>query len=112
MMVPRIAGFKCCHSPAPLVTDTKSWPRNTPDTPEMPKSFSAKGLSKASAALRYSRVEPGRTGLPGMNFRVAGLGVASVWINMVEFLTRIYRPVWNRFKVRMQPDAGFRAGKP
>ena len=33
MIAPRMAGFRCCHSPPLLVTDTKSEPRNTPVTP-------------------------------------------------------------------------------
>ena len=30
----------------------------------------------------FARSSPGSTGLPGMNLSVAGLGVASVWMNM------------------------------
>ena len=36
MIAPRIAGLRSCHScSAPLVTVTKSEPKNTPDTPSI-----------------------------------------------------------------------------
>jgi hypothetical protein len=61
-----------------LETVMKTWPRKMPETFCTENRRWASGESAASSAARYSRVEPGSTGLPGMNFRVAGLGVASV----------------------------------
>src|SRR4030095_2416025 len=62
---------------------TKSWPRKTPETPSIAKMRDASGETPASSALRKSRVSPGSTSRPGKNFRVAGLGVSSVWMNIL-----------------------------
>ena len=97
MMRPRIAGFKCCHSPSDLVTVMKSWPKNTPLPRERKEPLGKRRIS-ASSAWRYSRVPPGTTGWPGMNFKVAGLGVASVWMNIVNSVPQ-NRPFAARFKV-------------
>ena len=43
MMAPRMAGFRCCHSPSPLVTLMKSVPKNTPLTPSISNSRAASG---------------------------------------------------------------------
>src|SRR5262252_1939470 len=82
MMAPRIAGLMCCHSASDFVTVMKSLPRNTPATPGTPNSRSASGDFAASAALGMSRTPSGNTGRPGRNFKVAGFGVASVWMNI------------------------------
>src|SRR5262249_52191525 len=82
MMAPRIAGLSCCHSPSLLVTVMKSEPKNTPLIPFMPNSRSARGELAAALGSRMSRVPEARTVRPGRNLRVAGLGVASVWMNI------------------------------
>src|SRR5216684_476812 len=87
MMAPRIAGLICCHSASDFVTVMKSLPRNTPATPGTPNSRSARGDFAASAALGMSRTPSGNTGRPGRNFRVAGFGVASVWMNISKIST-------------------------
>src|SRR5258708_6492496 len=87
MMAPRIAGLICCHSVSDFVTVMKSLPRNTPATPGTPNSRSARGDFAASAALGMSRTPSGNTGRPGRNFRVAGFGVASVWMNILKVST-------------------------
>src|SRR5215467_326532 len=87
MMAPRIAGLICCHSASDFVTVMKSLPRNTPATPGTPNSRSARGDFDASAAFGISRTPSGSTGRPGRNFRVAGFGVASVWMNIAKIST-------------------------
>src|SRR5215212_4266166 len=82
MITPRIAGLSCGHSAADLVTVMKSEPRNTPLTPWMSNSRSASGDWAASALSRISSVPEGSTVRPGRNFKVAGLGVTSVWMNI------------------------------
>ena len=82
MMAPRMAGFRCCHSPSPLVTLMKSVPKNTPLTPSISNSRAASGDALLVSGSRNSNVPWSSTGRPGMNFRVAGFGVASVWMNM------------------------------
>ena len=83
MMAPRMAGLMCCHSsPSPLVTEMKSEPRNTPVTPSTSNRRCASGEVVASDLARKSTVPSPSTVLPGMNLRVAGLGVGSVWMNM------------------------------
>src|SRR5215475_2856132 len=82
MMAPRIAGLSCCHSPSPLVTAMKSEPKNTPDTPVMPKRRSASGDWEADSLSRISSVPLASTDRPGRNLSVAGFGVGSVWMNM------------------------------
>src|ERR1700744_4562297 len=77
-----MAGLTCCQSLSALVTVKKSEPENTLVTPATPNSFSASGERAAASRLTNSMVPLSRTVRPGMNFRVAGLGVASVWINM------------------------------
>src|ERR1043166_1044034 len=83
MIAPRIAGLSCGHSPSALVTVMKSEPRNTPPTPWMSNSRSASGDCAASALLGMSSVPLASTVRPGRNLSVAGLGVASVWMNIV-----------------------------
>jgi hypothetical protein len=86
MMAPSTAGLMCGHSTRSFVTVTKSWPRKTPETPSTAKTRSASGDTRASSAVRKSRVPFGRTVRPGMNFSVAGFGVSSVWMNIVSVL--------------------------
>src|SRR5215468_10214187 len=82
-MAPRIAGLSCCQSPSALVTVTKSEPKNTPVTSGTSNRRAASGERWAVSRLENSIVPLSSTMRPGMNFRVAGLGVASVWMNMV-----------------------------
>src|SRR5437588_2975942 len=82
MMAPRIAGLSCCHSPAVLVTATKSEPKNTPEIPAISNRRSASGDWAAASLSRMSSVPLVSTGRPGRNLSVAGLGVGSVWMNM------------------------------
>src|SRR3954469_2267102 len=82
MMAPRIAGFMCCQSLPSLVTVTKAEPKNPLATPGTLNSFSASGERAAASRLVNSIVPLSSTVRPGMNFKVAGLGVASVWMNM------------------------------
>jgi hypothetical protein len=65
-----------------LVTEMKSEPRNTPRTPLMSNSREASGEARASPLSVKSAVPSASTDFPGMNFSVAGLGVASVWMNI------------------------------
>src|SRR5436190_1386143 len=92
MMAPRIAGLSCCHSPLSLVTEMKSDPKNTPLTPPISNSRSASGDCAAAALSRMSRVPWDRTARPGRNLSAAGLGVGSVWMNMVGSLPRVQGP--------------------
>src|SRR5262249_45000583 len=82
MMAPRIAGLSCCHSPAVLVTATKSEPKNTPQIPGISNRRSASGDWAAASLSRMSSVPLVSTGRPGRNLSVAGFGVGSVWMNM------------------------------
>src|SRR5947209_4449431 len=82
IIAPRIAGVRCCQSPPALVTATKSEPRNTPATPGIANRCSASGDWVADCASRMSSVPLASTVRPGRNLRVAGFGVASVWMNM------------------------------
>src|SRR3546814_3674886 len=66
-----------------LVTVTKSAPRNTPSTPGTVNRRLASGEASASAAAMKLTLASGSTSRPGRNFRVAGFGVVSVWINMI-----------------------------
>jgi hypothetical protein len=50
----------------------------------MANTRSASGDTRASSGLRKSRGPSGSTARPGMNFSVAGLGVSSVWMNIVK----------------------------
>src|SRR4051812_45507557 len=85
MMAPRLSGLSGCQSrDASLVTVMKSEPRNTAVTPAMPNRRCASGERPASAALVKVAVPWGMTARPGRNLRVAGLGVVSVWMNIVE----------------------------
>ena len=70
------------QSASSLVTEMKSEPRNTPVTPGSANSAEASGETAAASAVRKSRGSPTSTSRPGRNFRVAGLGVASVWMNI------------------------------
>ena len=78
---PSTAGLSWLHSPALLVTEMKSGVKNTPPTPGSSISALASGEASASAASRASNVPDSSTGRPGRNLSVAGLGVASVWMN-------------------------------
>ncbi len=78
---PSTAGLSWLHSPSRLVTEMNSGAKNTPPTPGSSSSALASGEASASAASRASNVPDSSTGRPGRNLRVAGLGVASVWMN-------------------------------
>src|SRR5258705_4341394 len=86
MMAPRIAGFRCRQSPSRLVTVTKSEPKKTRSTSGMAKSRTASGERLQAAASGKSTVPSLMTSRPGRNFKVAGLGVVSVWMNMGQIL--------------------------
>src|SRR4029078_4416982 len=94
MMAPRIAGLSCCHSPPVLVTAMKSDPKNTAPTLATSNSLAASGDCAAASVVVVSRVPVSSTARPGRNFSVAGLGVASVWMN-IEIA-----PCLNGFKAR------------
>lgn len=51
-------------------------------TPSMANSFLASGEAMASRALVKLLLPPSNTFCPGMNIRLAGLGVGCVWMNM------------------------------
>src|SRR4051794_17363596 len=57
----------------------------------MPNSRVASGEASASSSLVASNVPSGSTTRPGRNFRVAGFGVASVWMN-IGYLSAAVRP--------------------
>ena len=84
MIAPRMAGLRCCHSPARFVTEMKSWPNITPVTPSMENSARASGETPAESESVISNAPSARTVRPGRNFSVAGLGVDSVWMNMTR----------------------------
>src|SRR6202046_685939 len=87
MIAASTAGFTLNHSAsAALVTEMKSLPRNTPSTPPTPNRARASGERPAVSAVRKSAVPADITICPGMNFRVDGLGVSSVWMNMGDAL--------------------------
>ena len=54
MIAPRMAGFRCAHSPSFFVTVMKSWPKNTPVTPSTSNSRSASGDCDAAIASSSS----------------------------------------------------------
>src|SRR6476646_10798789 len=123
MMAPRMAGFRFCHSPSPLVTLMKSEPKNTPVTPSISNSRVASGEPSVSSPARNSRVPSPSTGRPGMNFSVAGLGVASVWMNMAwpfglltrkskEGLARQLRIVLDHSRAQGPQSQGKSTGQP
>src|SRR5690606_4756409 len=79
----RMAGFRCCHSAPSFVTVMKSYPKKTPITPGMSNRRPASGeAARADSASRKSAVPSSSTTRPGRNLSVAGLGVASVWMNI------------------------------
>ena len=83
IIVPRIAGFRCFQSPSRLVTEMKSDPKKTRLTSGMANSALARGERPAASTLGKSATAPSPiTSRPGRKFRVAGLGVDSVWMNM------------------------------
>src|SRR5215469_4021462 len=87
MIVPKIAGFRCFQSPADLVTEMKSEPKNTRLTSGTVKRAAASGERAAAPLSGKSATEPSpMTSRPGRNFKVAGLGVDSVWMNMSQIL--------------------------
>src|SRR5690242_3078510 len=82
-----MAGFRCFQSPSRLVTEMKSAPKKTRLTSGMVNSALAKGERPAVEASGKSATPPSPiTSRPGRNFRVAGLGVDSVWMNMAALL--------------------------
>ena len=80
MIAPSTAGFTCGHSDpsSAFVTEMKSCPKYTPETPGTANREEARGERAAAWASRASKVDSGITTRPGRNFRVAGFGVASV----------------------------------
>src|SRR5665213_4478962 len=94
MMAPRIAGLICCQSPSLLVTEMKSEPKNTPHTFGRSNNFSASGDCAAASLVGMSSVPLSSTPRPGRNFRVAGLGVDSVWMNIVWLLAQLVQGPW------------------
>ena len=107
MMAPRIAGLRCCQSPVDLVTEMKSEPKNTPLTPSMEKAPGKRRDAGLFGVLRNPGGLPA-TAAPGRNFRVAGLGVVSVWMNMSCLRNR---PVQGRRWDRVQIGVNARQGK-
>ena len=67
-----------------LVTVIKSLPKNTPLTPSTLKSCLASGEPRVEVADGKSIVPDSRTGTPGINFRLLGLGVSCTRMNMVR----------------------------
>src|ERR687892_1049897 len=87
MIAPSTAGFRTYQSwPSALVTVMKSVPKNTPVTPSTSNRRRASGEDSALAGSVKSTTPRAMTSRPGRNFRVAGFGVCSVWMNMVRFL--------------------------
>src|SRR5579875_1181209 len=80
---PSTAGFNSDHElSSALLTETKSAPKNTCVTPSRPKRRSARGERVAASASAKFAVPSSITVRPGRNFKVAGLGVVSVSMNM------------------------------
>ena len=84
MIAPRIMGLSCGQSPPDFVTVMKSPPEHHADTPSISNSRCASGDFAADARVGKSATPSPRTAAPGKNFSVAGLGVDSVWMNMVS----------------------------
>ena len=84
MITARIKGFSWYQSPsASFVTVIKSAPRKTPVTCGRANSRSASGDTRAAASASVKFAVPeAMTMRPGRNFRVAGFGVCSVWMNI------------------------------
>src|SRR6185312_9216564 len=84
MIAPRTAGFRCFQSPSALVTEMKSGPKKTRATSGTWNRAEASGERSAAFLSGKSATLPSPiTSRPGRNFRVAGLGVDSVWMNML-----------------------------
>src|ERR687891_967164 len=64
----------------------KSVPKNTPVTPSTSNRRRASGEDSALAGSVKSTTPRAMTSRPGRNFRVAGFGVCSVWMNILRFL--------------------------
>jgi hypothetical protein len=78
------------------VTVMKSEPRNTRATPGRAKMRDASGLRIAASTPAKSAVPRSPiTSRPGMNFRVAGLGVDSVSMNMASVPRQVSGPMWS-----------------
>src|SRR5690242_7792586 len=84
MIAPRTAGFRCFQSPSALVTEMKSDPKKTRATSGTWNRAKASGERSAAVLSGKSATLPSPiTSRPGRNFRVAGFGVDSVWMNML-----------------------------
>src|SRR6202047_5524447 len=96
MMAPRTTGLRFGQSPPDFVTEMKSEPKNTPETPSIANSACASGDCPAPSASLVSSVPCGKTGQPGRNFTGAGLGVACGSSNMEFSQTSGLRPELDR----------------
>src|SRR6516162_2857678 len=111
MITAKTAGFSWYQSPsASFVTVIKSAPRKTPVTCGRANSRSASGDIRAatSASVKFA-VPEAMTTRPGRNFRVAGFGVCSVWMNIdgSEKSMGLHTLAWG-FGAANQPSAGGR----
>src|SRR6516162_6838364 len=109
MITARTTGFSWYQSlSASFVTVTKSAPRKTPVTCGREKSRSASGDTRtaSSASVKFA-VPEAMTVRPGRNFRVAGYGVCSVWMNIdgSECVTRLCTLAWG-LNPANQPSTG------
>ena len=87
MIAPSTAGFRTYQSsPSALVTVMKSLPRNTPVTPSTSNRRRASGELAARSGSVKSSTPRAVTSRPGRNFRLAGFGVCSVWMNIAQRL--------------------------
>ena len=98
MIAPSTVGFSSRQSAPLLVTEMKSEPKKTPETPSSANSASASGDCRAPSTPRMSSVPEVMTGRPGKNFRVEGFGVVSVSMNMVFSQTSGSRPELDKMK--------------
>src|SRR4029077_4043599 len=89
-------GLRFGQSLPDFVTEMKSEPKNTPETPSIANSACARGDCPAPSASLMSSVPCVKTGRPGRNFKVAGLGVASVSMNMEFSQTSGSKPELDR----------------
>ena len=89
MICSKICGFSVVQSASsPLETVKKSDAKKTPLTPLRLKRRFASGDTFPSCSVLKSAVPLSRSGLPGKNFRLSGLGVPSVWMNRARRASR------------------------
>ncbi len=103
MMAPRIAGFILLPFASVLVTEMKSSRRHAP-TFGTSNSFPASGDARAASRVGMSRRAGFEHGTAGQELHGRGLGVASVWMNIICLLRvqgpRVQRTIADKWRLR------------